>query len=111
MDRKVQEDFINSLKKETGLVLFVDAVHPQHNSKPSYGWFTKDQKVGILSNSGRKRINLNGALNSTTCEVIISENETIDAFSAIDLFERIQRAYPEEEKITFICDNARYYPL
>lgn len=108
-DRKVQESFIDSLSKEEGIVLFVDAVHPQHNSKPSHAWFPKNKKVGILSNTGRKRLNLNGALNPNTLEIIISENETIDAFSAVELFERVQRAYPNEKQITLVCDNASYY--
>ena len=109
IDKQTQKEFVDSLQEEKGVVLFVDAVHPQHNSKPSHGWFPKSKKVGIFSNTGRKRVNLNGALNTETLEVFVSENETIDAFSAVELFERIQRAYPNEDQIVLVCDNASYY--
>lgn len=109
IDLEAQLKFIDELSTETSVVLHMDAVHPQHNSKPSYGWFLKGEKVGLMSNTGRQRLNIHGALNPKTLEVFTVENETIDGFSTVELLEKIQRSYPDEEKIIVVCDNARYH--
>jgi hypothetical protein len=36
-------------------------------------------------------------------------DDTIDAISAIALFEQIERANPLAKRITIICNKARYY--
>ncbi|MDR2642765.1 MAG: hypothetical protein LBC74_08215, partial [Planctomycetaceae bacterium] len=41
---------------ETDVFYFVDAVHPQRNSMPAYGWIETELKA----NSGRQRLNING---------------------------------------------------
>ncbi len=45
-------------------IIYIDGVHPQHNSKPSYGWFKKEAKALLKTNSSRQRININGGLNA-----------------------------------------------
>lgn len=42
----------------------MDGVHPQHNSKPAYGWMGKGKATVLKSNTGRYRININGGLDS-----------------------------------------------
>ena len=44
------------------MVVFSDAVHPEHQSRPAYGWFSKGQKTAWKATSGRKRLNIQGAL-------------------------------------------------
>jgi hypothetical protein len=34
-------------------VLFVDAVHPQHNTMAAYGWIKRGEKREIQTNSAR----------------------------------------------------------
>ena len=55
---EAQQKFIDELSLEEGIILHIDAVHPQHNSKPSYAWLPKGKKVGLLSNTGRHRMNM-----------------------------------------------------
>ena len=56
------ENLLNSLLPNDE-VLFSDAVHPEHQSRPAHGWFPKNQKTAIKTTSDHKRFNLQGALN------------------------------------------------
>ena len=50
--------------RSSGLPLyFMDGVHPQHNSRPSHGWILKGEAKALLTNTGRRRLNINGAVN------------------------------------------------
>ena len=40
------------------MVVFSDAVHPEHQSRPAHGWFPKAQKMALKATSGRKRLNI-----------------------------------------------------
>jgi hypothetical protein len=46
---------------------------------PAYGWLPKGERAEIPSNTGRERVNLNGALNAQTHEVFIEEGESVNA--------------------------------
>lgn len=91
-------------------VFFVDAVHPQHNTRSTYAWIKKGEQKAISTNSGRRRINLNGAINAHHPEqIVIHEAETIDATATIALYEKILARYPDKKQIYVLGDNARYY--
>ncbi len=49
--------------KEDEHILFLDAVHPTHNTKAGFAWIQKGQEKFIETNSGRDRVNLNGVYN------------------------------------------------
>jgi len=89
-------------------IYFMDGVHPLHNSQPAYGWMKKDCDYTIQSNTGRQRININGAVNIESLQVFYREDETIDSQSAINLFKQILQAQPQGLAYV-IVDNARYY--
>ncbi len=92
------------------LFFFVDAVHPQHNTRSTYAWIKKGEQKAIATNSGRRRINLNGAMNAhRPDEVVIHEAETIDAAATIALYEKLLVQYPDKKQIYVFGDNARYY--
>lgn len=91
-------------------IYFVDAVHPQHNTRSTYAWIKRGEKKVVPTNSGRRRININGALNAhKPQEVIIVEADTINAQATIELYEKIQLANLDKEQVFVIGDNARYY--
>ena len=90
-------------------LLFIDGTHPQHNPVSSYAWILKGQEKEIPTNTGRKRININGALNIDNFEVVVREDERINAQSTIQLFKQIEEAYPSAQTIYIIADNAPYY--
>jgi len=112
---EVQEDFVASYKTlkenkgEHDVLLFMDATHPQHNPVLAGGWIKRGRCFPIKSNTGRRRLNINGAIDVETMAAVIRYDDTIDAESTIALFEQIEAAYPRAATITVFCDNARYY--
>ena len=114
-DAAAQKAFLNdyeNLKKnsdEGDAILFMDATHPQHNPVISYGWIKRGKEHPVKSNTGRRRLNINGAIDVQRMSAEIRFDDTIDAVSTIALFGQIERANPLAKRITIICDNARYY--
>ena len=90
-------------------VLFMDAVHPQHNTMAAYGWIKRGEKREIQTNSGRERLNLHGAMNAETLEVTLIESETVDEYSTIQLLEMLENKYALAAVIYVILDNAKYH--
>ena len=114
-DVKAQEEFVEFYKelKETkganDYIYFMDGAHPQHNSVAAYGWIKKGTVKVLKSNTGRKRININGAINIEEMSPVVGDSDTINAQSTISLLKKIESKHPDAESIYTICDNARYY--
>ena len=87
----------------------MDAVHPQHNPIMGCGWIKRGQKQTIPSNTGRQRLNINGAINIAKLSAEVRFDDTINAASTIALFQQLEAANPAADRIIVICDNARYY--
>lgn len=102
-----QYEELKRTKKPEDRIYFVDASHPHHNSMPAYGWIRRGETKDIRSNTGRARLNLNGAFNLEDLKVIVREDETINATSMIALIKQLEGAQPEG-LIYLILDNARY---
>lgn len=115
-DQQKQIDFLAKYEeikknlKEKDEVYFLDSTHPQHNTKPSYGWILKGKKNDkfVKTNSGRKRINLSGALNLKNHTAIVLEEETINYKVTLKLLKKLKKKQPTG-KIYLILDNASYY--
>ncbi len=76
-------------KSEEDRIYFMDGVHPLHNVQPAFGWIKKGKEQVIKTNTGRQRINVNGAYDIEEHKVIIREDESINAQSTIKLLEQI----------------------
>lgn len=72
------------------------------------GWILKGTEKLIKSNTGRSRLNLNGALNGKTHEIVLREDEKMNSISTINLLDQILDKHPQG-RIYLIWDNARYY--
>lgn len=114
-NRFKQEVFLETyaeLKAKKGLkdrIYFLDGVHPQHNTLLSYGWILKGTDCEVKTNTGRKRLNLSGALELESCEVVIRSEEALNGRATIELFKTLEAKHPEAETIYVISDNASYY--
>ncbi|MBM3435739.1 MAG: hypothetical protein FJY07_05925 [Bacteroidetes bacterium] len=86
----------------------MDGVHPLHNSQPAYGWIRKGTDMVLQSNTGRERLNLNGAYNIEDHTAVVIESESINAQSTVVLLEEMMRKQPKG-LLYIILDNARYY--
>ena len=102
------ESFMNSKPKDVAVV-FIDAVHPEHNTVAAYGWIKRGQTRELQTNSGRQRLNLHGAINAETHEITIIESKTVDSYSTINLLTAIENKYPAASSIKVILDNAKYH--
>ena len=105
-------DTYESIKRSKGAndpIYFVDAVHPQHNPVIAYGWIKRGDTHAVRSNSGRQRLNINGAIELEHLEPVVRFDDTINADSTIALFEELERLNLVATWIYVICDNARYY--
>ncbi len=102
-DYQVLKESLNPQDK----IYFVDASHPHHNNKSSYGWIPKGEERWIKTNTGRKRLNINGALNLDDLTILTRLEETINADAMVLLIKNIEGHQPEGE-IYLILDNARY---
>jgi transposase len=91
------------------VVLFTDGVHPSHNVHTTKAWIKRGQDKQIPTNTGRDRLNINGALNLETTEVVTYFSHTIDAIETTHLLDAIQLEYSDKKVIHLIADNARYY--
>ena len=114
-DPQQQIKFLDEYKKikenkgEHDRIYFMDAVHPQHNPTASYVWTERGSECEIPTNTGRKRLNINGAIDIEKMEAVISYEKTINADAAIFLLQEIERENLTAGTIWIICDNARYY--
>jgi transposase len=110
-----QEEFLNSISAlldgaaNTGL-FYIDGTHPQHNSQMDYGWIKKGQDKEVKTNTGRKRVNINGIINAhDPTDVLIDESDSINAQSTIRLLRHLEEKTDYLDKIYVVADNARYY--
>jgi transposase len=90
-------------------VLFMDAVHPEHNTMAAYGWIKRGKKKEIQTNSGRQRLNLHGAINAETHEITMIESSTINKDSTLELLGVLEKKYFYASMLYIILDNARYH--
>ncbi len=86
-DTKAQEEFVEFYKelKETkganDYIYFMDGAHPQHNSVAGYGWIKKGKVKELKSNTGRQRLNINGAINIEKLRPVVCYSNSINAQS------------------------------
>lgn len=115
----VQKDFISlmeslyecALRNEQEVLLFSDPMHQVHNVETDYAW----QEIGkagtkeIASNTGRRRLNIIGAINPVNMQpTILLEEENCNAASIVRLLEAVRKQYNQAEAICLVLDNARY---
>lgn len=117
-EEQVQLAFVEKIlemveKCKTGkeILLFLDPVHQIHNNENGYCL----QKVGkegtkkVLSNTGRRRVNIIGAINPIDIDIttLITECKCDSEVMKIFLKE-IRNTYDEGQIINIILDNASY---
>lgn len=115
----MQKDFIEllnglyqaALHYSDEVLLFADPVHQVHNNENDYCWQLKGaaNTKTALANTGRRRLNIIGAINPVTLQpttLLIEDNcceEVITAF-----LEEIKKQYCHATAICVVLDNARY---
>ena len=90
-------------------VLFVDSTHPSQETVAGYGWILKGTDKLIPSHGGRKRMNICGAINLATMDLMTQDYETINQGSFLAFLEHLRGQYPQEKPIHLILDQAGYH--
>lgn len=115
LNEEKQQEFLTTYqtlkadKTEDEVILFGDGVHPTHNLHKTKAWIKKGEEKQVRTNTGRGRLNINGALNLETMRVTAHFSETINAQTTMELFDKIQLVYKDKTTIYLIVDNATYY--
>ena len=90
-------------------IYFMDGSGFEHNAKIDYGWIRRGKNKMVKTNTGRKRLNVNGAYNIKNHEVVsICQEENVNTQSNIELLKKIVSQNTEKKKITVILDNASF---
>jgi transposase len=90
-------------------VYFADAVHPEYQTKPAYGWVKAGSNPAVTTTAGRGRVNIHGAINLETFDAPFVEPTTVDGGSATQLLAKIEARNPTKRVIHVIWDNAAYH--
>lgn len=102
------EALLNGLSANE-VVYFADAVHPEYQSRPAHGWIRRGDKLAVKRTTGRKRMNLHGALCLEDFDCQIVEGDRISATTTLQLLQRLLARHPGPRIIHVILDNARYH--
>ena len=84
----------------------MDAVHPEYQVKPAFGWVKVGSNPAVLSTAGRGSVNIHGALNFETFDAPFVEPLSVDGVSAVQLLAKIEGRNPDKRIIHVIRDNA-----
>jgi transposase len=116
---QVQKEFIQLMEQlyscacgnPAEVMLYLDPMHQIHNNENDYAW----QLIGlkgtkkVLANTGRRRLNIIGAINPVTFEPTIMLTEENCCAEVIEAFlGEIKRQYNNATSICIILDNAKY---
>ena len=102
------EALMNNLPADE-TVYFADAVHPEHQTKPAFGWARKGSNPAVKTTAGRGRVNIHGAICLENFDVPFVEPVTVDGNSSVQLLAKIEANNPTMAAIHVIWDNAAYH--
>jgi len=114
-NRDEQEAYIKKyeeLKKTAGEkepIYFIDGVHPQHQTRLTYGWIKKGARKEIAMTAKQYRVSYIGGICLKGHGLVYRECEKVDA-KEIELFlKQIRKQHQSGEKIHIMLDNAGYH--
>jgi len=112
LDPEKQEAFVaayEALKSsllENEELYFMDAVHPEFQSKAVCGWIKRGEVKTLPTTGAQYRMHFVGAIELKKMEVFAREDETVDAESIIAFF-KVLEAESKAAIIHVVCDNGR----
>ena len=102
------EQLMNGLAADE-TVYFADAVHPEYQTKPAFGWVRKGANPAVKTTAGRGRVNIHGAVCLENFDAPFVEPLTVDGNSAVQLLAKIEARNSTKSIIHVIWDNAPYH--
>jgi transposase len=104
-------DLISKVKGTKNKIYFLDPVHQIHNNANDYAWQLKGAKgtKQVKSNTGRRRLNIIGALDPLTLEPIIVLTEAnCNTELMVSYLTHIRDLNKKSGTIYIVLDNAGY---
>ena len=114
-DKAKQEAFIafyENLKRtlsDKEKIVFMDGVHPTHQTRMAYGWIRRGTRKELPTTSGQKRMNIVGALDLEDRRLMHQEYATIDGEAIIGFLKNLEVHMPTASAIHVVLDAARYH--
>jgi len=102
------EDLLRGLPADEA-VYFADAVHPEYQVRPAFGWIKKGSNTAVKTTSGRQRVNIHGALCLENFDTPFVEVTKVNGDSSVALLAKIEAGNPTKSTIHVIWDNAAYH--
>ena len=99
------ENMLNSLADDESVYL-ANAVYPEYQSKPAFGWGKKGTNSTIKTTSGWACVNIHGALNLESFDTPFVMPITVDGVSVVQLLAKIESHNQDKRIIHVIWDNA-----
>ena len=108
--REKQEDFVKEYNgfKSDGDVFFLDSTHPRYCPVLGYGWIKKGIDKFLPTNAGRIHLNITGAINVKTLEVITRQSDVVNEDAICTILKAIRGNKEIENIIYIVMDNATY---
>lgn len=110
-----QEEFIKlylSLLEKTPVdepILFMDSAHPTMATKVACGWIKKGVDKPIAQTASRTRVNVMGAIELNSMNVISQLPEYVNAETTVVFFDKLKETYPNASRIHIILDQSGYH--
>lgn len=89
-------------------IYFMDAVHPEHQTKMAYGWIKRGQRKLMPTTPTQKRVHYLGGVNLVGHRIIYEEYDTVNRLSVIDFLKIVRKSHAAGERIHMIMDNVSY---
>ena len=115
LDVQAQDEFLELLydfeskMPENEALFFYDSAHPTYSTIADYGWIQKGSDSFLPSPPSRQRVNISGAVELKTLDVITTFPEKVNAETTIEFLKKLLAKYFEASKIHIILDNAPYH--
>ena len=90
-------------------IVFMDGVHPTHQTRMAYGWIRKGLRKELPTTSGQKSMNIIGALNLETMHLMHKEYDTINGEAIVCFLKNLEVLMPTASAIHVVLDCARYH--
>ena len=78
---------------------FADSVHPEYQTKPSYGWIKAGSNPAVTTTAGRGRVTIHGALNLENFDAPFVEPAMVEGISAAQRLGKIEARNPDKSVI------------
>jgi transposase len=102
------EDLMNTTPEDEP-ILFGDSVHPTQATKLSRGWIKRGKDQYVPTTGARTRVNIAGAINLATLEVMTRDYEKINSESIINFLKYVESCYPKARNIHLFLDQGPYH--